>query len=160
MEKGQHKVAPVLIMLIMVPSRIFVFGRAESGDEVIVPSVKGERAVDGDSERDVHGGSVDGTTSSDDVDSERVEAALLGGESQRVCYSQRTDIANSPVSSWPPTKLGERPYGLVRRQRQSAEGSRSSIFIFEMSAKRTSRKDLPSTRQCGAATRECLEIFL
>jgi len=76
-----------------------------------VPSIKGERAIYGDSERDGH-------DSSGDVGSERVEVALLAGEGQRVCYSQRTHIGNSPVSPWPPTQLGECPYGLVRRRRR------------------------------------------
>jgi len=98
----------------MVPSRIFVFGWAESGDKAIVPSVKGERAIYGDSEWDGHHGSVDGMTSSGDIDSERVEVALLAGEGQRVCYSQRTHIGNSPVLPWPPTQLRECPYRLVR----------------------------------------------
>jgi len=109
---GSIGVYVLLNMLIMVPSWIFIFGQAESGDKAIVPSANGERAVDGDSERDGHDGSVDGTTSSGDG----VEAALLAGESQHMCYSQRTHIGNSPVSSWPPTQLWEHPYGLVRHR--------------------------------------------
>jgi len=71
-------------------SQNFVFGRVESRDEAIVPNVEGERAGNGDGNGDGDNGDVgdmDGTTSSGDSDSIRVEAALLAGESQRVRYS-------------------------------------------------------------------------
>ena len=52
---------------IAIPRRRIVFGRPESRDEAIEPSVEGERAGDGDGDGDV--GDVDGTTSGGDSDS-------------------------------------------------------------------------------------------
>ena len=75
---------------IAIPRRRIVFGRPESGDEAIEPSVEGERAGDGDSDGygdDGDVGDVDGTTSGGDSDLIQVEAALLAGESQR-CESK------------------------------------------------------------------------
>jgi len=66
-------------------SRIFVFGRVESEDEAIAPSLEGERAGDGDGDGnggDGDDGDADGTTSSDGVDSTRVNAAQLATDSQ------------------------------------------------------------------------------
>ena len=68
-------------------SRIFVFGRAEGGDEAIAPSVEGERAGEGDGGGYGDDGDVGDTTSGGDVDSKQVEAALLAGDSQRVRQS-------------------------------------------------------------------------
>ena len=66
--------------------RTFEFGQAESGVEAIAPIVEGETvegAGNGDGDRDGDDGSVDGTTSGD-VDSKRVEVALLTGDSQHM----------------------------------------------------------------------------
>ena len=70
--------------------QMFTFREVESGDEVIVPNVKGERAGDGD---------VDGTTSSSSIDSMRVNEALLAVGSQHMCQCQRSGHRDSPVSS-------------------------------------------------------------
>jgi len=67
---------------IAIPTRRIVFGRPESGDEAIAPSVKGERAGEGDGGGYGGDGDVGDTTSGGDIDSKRVEAALLAGESQ------------------------------------------------------------------------------
>jgi len=99
------------VAAIETANRNIVFGRAESGDKAIAPSVEGERAGDGD-------GDVGDTTSGGDVDSKRVEAALLAGESQLKRQSRRTQDKNLPVSSWPPIRSANRPYGLVRRRRR------------------------------------------
>jgi len=102
---------------IKVPRRRIVFGRAESGDEAIAPSVEGERA--GDSDGDCNGGDGDGddAESGGNVDSRRVEGAQLSTGSQRVRLHQKSQ-ENLPVSSRPPTDRTRRPYGLVRRRRR------------------------------------------
>jgi len=74
-------------------SRIFVFGRPESGDEAIAPSLEGERAGDGDGDGnggDGDDGDADGTTSGDGVDSTRVNAAQLATDSQHMRQSRRS----------------------------------------------------------------------
>ena len=102
-------------------NRRIVFGRAESGDEAIAPSLKGERAGNGDGDGyggDGGDGDVDGTTSSGHIDSSRVEEALLAAESQHTRYSSRLRRNNLPVSSWPPIQPERRPYGHVRRRQR------------------------------------------
>ena len=98
-------------------SRMFVFGRVEGGDEVIVPNVE-ERAGDGDGDRNRDDGNMDGTTNGDSIDSCRVNAVQLATESQHMRYSQRTQIGNLPMSSWPPIQPAERLHGHVRWQRR------------------------------------------
>jgi len=73
---------------------------------MIAPSVKGKKGGDGD---------VDGTTSSSDVNSERVEAASLAVGSQHLHQSRRTGDNDLPVSSRPPIQHTDRPYGLIRQ---------------------------------------------
>jgi len=99
---------------IVVPSQNFVFGRPESGDEAIAPSVEGERAGDGDGGgyRDV--GDVDSMTSGGDIDSKQVEAVLLATDSQHMRQSRRLQRNDLPVSSRPPIHHEEHPYRLVR----------------------------------------------
>jgi len=101
---------------IAIPTRRIVFGRPESGDEAIAPSVEGERAGEGDGGGYGGDGDMGDTTSGGNSDSIRVEAALLAGESQRVRYSRRTRTGNLPVSSWPPVQHERRPYGSIRRR--------------------------------------------
>jgi len=120
---GIHVYVPwnVPIEVLGTASRKIVFGRAESGDEAIAPSVEGERAGDGDGDGygdDGDDGDEGDTTSGGDVDSFRVEAALLAGDSQLERQSRRTRPGNLPVSSVPPTYRERRPYGLVRRRRR------------------------------------------
>jgi len=106
---------------IKAPSRKIVFGRPESGDEAIAPSVEGERAGDGDGDGnggDGDDGHANGTTSGGDADSTRVEAALLAAEGQHTRYIRISRRNNLPVSSGPPIQSARRPYGLVRRQRR------------------------------------------
>ena len=67
-------------------SRSFVFGRVEGGDELVeARDVEGERAGDGDGDRDGGEDGKDGTMSSGHIDSNRVEKALLAGDSQYKC---------------------------------------------------------------------------
>ena len=102
-------------------SRTFVFGWLESGDKLIAASVEGERASEGGGNRDEDDGGdrdVDGTASGSDVDSNRVEAALLAGDSQHANQSRRIQNNDLPVSSVPPISPAERPYGLIRRHRR------------------------------------------
>ena len=104
--------------------RTFAFGEAESGDEAIAPSVEGERAGDDD-------GDMDGMTSSDDVDSKRVEAALLAGDSQHTRQSRRTGNGDLPVSSMPPIYPADRPYGPVRWRRRRGRIKITSIIVSQ-----------------------------
>ena len=57
------------IALIGTTSRNFVFGRVESGDEAIAPSVEGGKAGAGDGDRNGDDGDVDDMTSGSNVDS-------------------------------------------------------------------------------------------
>jgi len=75
--------APVVV--IETANQIFAFGEVESRVEAIAPSVESERAGDGDGNGygdDGGDGDVGDTTSGGGVDSKRVEAALLAGDSQ------------------------------------------------------------------------------
>jgi len=103
--------------LIEAASQIFIFGRPESRDEVIVPSLEGKRAGHGDGNGN-RGDSKGDTTSGGNVDSKRVEAALLAGDSQLKHQSQRIRMGNLPVSSGPPIRSTERLYGHVRHQQR------------------------------------------
>ena len=58
-----------------------MFGEVEGGVEVIVPKVEGEKAGDGNSDRDIDNGDVDGMTSGDTVNSTRVEGTRLAEKS-------------------------------------------------------------------------------
>jgi len=129
------------VAAIETANRNIVFGRPDSGDEAIAPSVESERAGDGD---------VDDTTSGGDSDSIRVEAALLAGESQRVRYSRTTRTGNLPVSSWPPIRSAERPYGLVRRRRRRGRLKIERINDDQVSKRRereTTYLERPRTTQ-------------
>jgi len=100
-------------------SRRIVFGQVESGIEGNQRSVEGERASDGDGDGDGNRGDGEGdTTSGGDIDSKRVEAALLAGDSQLERQSRRIQMGNLPVLSVPPIQSERRPYGLVRHRRR------------------------------------------
>jgi len=99
-------------------NRRIVFGRVESGDEAIAPSVEGERAGEGDGGGYGDDGDVGDTMNGGGVHSTRVKAALLAGESQHTCQSRRIQNNDLPVSSWPPVQRERRPYGHVRRRRR------------------------------------------
>jgi len=114
---------------IAIPRRRIVFGRPESGDEAIEPSVEGERAGDGDS------------------DSIRVEAALLAGESQRVRYRRRTRVSNLPVSSRPPIQLERHPYGHARHRRRRGRLKIERINISQMKQVETTYLERTSATQ-------------
>jgi len=83
---------------------------------MIVPSIKGKKGGDGDGRRSGDDGDMDGTTSSGNVNSERVEATLLAVGSQHLRQSRRTGDNDLPVSSGPPVQHADRLYGLVRQQ--------------------------------------------
>ena len=86
-----------------------------------MPSLEGERTVGGDGDPnggDGDSGDGDGTASGNGVDSSRVKAVRLAGESQHMRWSRRKQTKYSPVSSGPPTKRSERLYGPVKRQRR------------------------------------------
>jgi len=102
---------------IAIPMRRIVFGRPESGDEAIAPSLEGERAGDGDGDGnrgDGDDGDANGTTSGGDADSMRVEAALLAAKSQYMCYRPRSRRNDLPTSSGPPIQPERCPYRLAR----------------------------------------------
>ena len=103
-------------------NRMFAFGEVESAGKAIAPIVEGERDGDGncgqnrgdsDDERD---GDGDGTTSGGSVDSTRVNEALLAGKSQHTRQDRRIRDRNLPVSSRPPIRPADRPYGHVRHR--------------------------------------------
>jgi len=107
------------VAAIETANRIFTFGEVESGDERVATSVESERAGDGDGDGygdDGDDGNEDGTASSGDVDSKRVEAAQLAIDSQLEHQSRRIQGENLPASSWPLIQFETRPYGLARRR--------------------------------------------
>ena len=72
--------------------RIFAFGEVESGEKAIAPSLEGERTVGGDGDPnggDGDSGDGDGTASGNGIDSSRVKAVWLAGESQHMHWSRR-----------------------------------------------------------------------
>ena len=73
-----------------------------------------QRAVNSDGNRNGGDGDVGDTTSGGNVNSSRVEAALLAAESQYMRYSRRKRNGDSPVSSGPPTSCADCPYRLAR----------------------------------------------
>ena len=98
---------------------MFAFRQVESGDKVIVPSLKGERAGNGDPNGgDRDGGDGDGMTSSSSVDSLWVKAVQLAEKSQHVCQSRRTQIGDLPMSSVPPIRHPNHLYGHTMHQHQ------------------------------------------
>ena len=83
-----------------VPSRTFAFGQVEDADQAIAPNLErageaiapnvGETAHNGNGDGDGDDGDMDGATSSGDVNSNRVEEALLAVESQYMRQGRRT----------------------------------------------------------------------
>ena len=87
--------------------------KVERAGEVIVPSVDDETA--GDSDGNPNGGDRDGSdgdgmASGSSIDSSRVKAVQLAGESQHACRRQRSGHRDSPVSSRPPIRPTNHPY--------------------------------------------------
>ena len=77
---------------------------------------EGEGAGDGDGDRDRDGDGKDGTTSSGHVNSDRVEEVLLAGDSQYKCQGRRKRNGHLPVSSRPPIRPANHPYGDIKRR--------------------------------------------
>ena len=94
---------------IVVPSRKFIFGQVEGGDEHMAARELEERAGNGEGDQNESDGDVDGTTNGGSVNSIRVEAARLATENQHIRYSRRTQDQDLPVSSGPPTYCAEHP---------------------------------------------------
>ena len=125
-----------------VPSRMFVFGQAEDADQAIAPNLErageaiapnvGETARDGNGNGDSDNGDVDGTTSSGDVDSNRVEEVLLAVESQYMCQGRRTRNSDLPMPSEPPVQPAERPYRLVRCHHQRGRIKPEPVNVSQM----------------------------
>ena len=115
--------------------RTFEFGEVESGGEAIVPRSEGDGAGEGNGDQDGDNGDVGGMTSSGDVDSTRVEAALLAAGSQHMHQDQQTQSKNLLVLSMPPTYSIQRPncsYGDVRRRRGHGRIKIKSIKVSQL----------------------------
>ena len=113
-------------------NQTFAFGEVKSGEEAIAPSFECEGAGDGDGDQNRDDSSVGGTTSGGGIHSIQVNAALLAGDSQHMCQSQRTRNGNLPVSSGPPTSPAECLYGGVRPQHQHGRIKLKSIKVSQM----------------------------
>ena len=111
---------------------MFAFRQAEGGDEAIAPCIEGERVGDGFGNCDGRSGDVNGTTSSGNVDSTRVEAALLATDSQQTRSSQISRRYDLPVSFWPPIQPTECPYGPARPRRQRGTLKIEAINVSQM----------------------------
>ena len=137
------------------PSQTFAFGQLESGDKAIAPDIGSERAEDGDGDRNGDGdgnrygddGDGDDTTSGSSVDSNRVNAALLAEESQHMRCSRRKRIKNSLVSSRPPIRHLDRPYGLVTRRRRRGRIKIESGNVSQMRRVETTYRGCASAAQ-------------
>ena len=118
--------------------QMFAFGEAVSGDEAIVPSVEGEKAGDGNGDRngsdgdDGGNGDVDSTMSSGGIHSTQVNVALLAEESQPMRQTQRTRSNDLLMSSGSPIRHANHPYGLVRPHRQCGWVKLRSINVSQM----------------------------
>ena len=122
-------------MPIEVLGQTFEFGEVESGGEVIVPRSEDDGAGKGNGDQDGDDGDVGGMTSSGDVDSTRVEAALLAAGSQHMRQDQQTQSKNLLVSSMPPTYSIRCPncsYGDVRRQHRHRRIKFAPIKVNQM----------------------------
>jgi len=128
-------------------SRNFVFGRVQSGDEAIAPIVEGERAGDGDGGGYEDDGDVGDTTSGGDLDSKRVEAALLAIDSQLERQSRRIQNNDLPVSSWPPVQPESRPYGPIRRRRRRGRLKIERINVSQTPERETTYLERPHATQ-------------
>jgi len=129
-------------------SRNFVFGRVEGGVEAIAPKVVDETTGDGDGRWNGGDGDVNGTTSSGNVDSTQVEAALLATDSQQTCSSRITRRNDLPVSFWPPIQPADRPYGPARCQRR--RGKLKIERINDKSVSQTPKVEMTHLRRAHA----------
>ena len=98
--------------------RTFAFRRLESEEEVVAPGAEGERAYEGEGDRDGDDMDGDGTASSGNADSTRVNGVRLAGEAGQHEKTNAETKKNVPVSSGPPIQREERPYGDVTRRRR------------------------------------------
>ena len=101
--------------------RIFIFGRAESAGEAMVARIVDETTGNGVDNRNGGDGDVNGMTSSGNIDSTQVEAALLATDSQQTRSCQITRKYDLPVSFWPPIQPADRPYGPARHKRRRGQ---------------------------------------
>ena len=147
-------------------SRTFAFGQLESGDKAIAPDVGSERAEDGNGNRNGNGngnqygddGDGDDTTSGSSVDSNRVNAALLAEESQHMRQTRGTGDEDLPVSSRPPIRLTERPYGLVRRSCQRGRIKIEAIKVSQTQERETTHLGRAcATQTCRNPSKGCLK---
>ncbi|KAI6017113.1 hypothetical protein EDC04DRAFT_2608156 [Pisolithus marmoratus] len=99
------------------PNHNITFGGPASADkEPATKDVEGKTGS-GDNEQNDSGDTVDGTTSSGDVDPMRVEGAMLAGDSQIACCEQNT-ASDLPVSPGPPTNCRKCSCALIRPKRR------------------------------------------
>ena len=153
---GDGDVYLPLNMHIMVPSRKIVFGEVESIEKAIAPIVKGERAGDGSSDRNGddgdgrRSGDVDSTTSGGSVHSKQVNAALLAVGSQHMRQRRRSGHRYSPVSSRPPIRHPNRPYGDVRCRRRRGRIKTRPINVSQtLEVEKTYLKRTRAAQPCG-----------
>ena len=140
-------------MPIEVLGRTLEFGELESGEEAIVPGAEGETAEgngDGDGDRYGDDGDGDGITSGGSVDSIRVNAALLAVESQYMRQDRRTRNGDLPMSSRPPIRHLNRPYGLFTRRRRRRRIKIESIKVSQaQKVEKTYLERARAAQPCG-----------
>ena len=102
-------------------NRMLVFGKPDSGDEVIAPRYveeMAEGACNGIGDQDRDDVDRDGMASSGNADLMRVNGVRLAGEAGQHQKTNAEMKKNVPVSSGPPIQRKERPYGDVTHQRR------------------------------------------
>ena len=93
----------------------FEFREAQSGVEVVVPSIDGRDIKERAGNQNGDDGDGDNTESNSNVDSQRVKGPWLSTKSQHLCPHWRSQ-ENSPMLSWPPIQPVNDPYGPTRHK--------------------------------------------
>ena len=115
---GDSNVYILWNMPIEALGRTLAFGEVKSGVKVIVPNIEGERAGDGDGNRDGDVGGMDGTMSGISMDSIQVNEVLLAVGSQHTHQTQRLQNGDLPMSSKPPIYHANHLYRLITQCHQ------------------------------------------
>lgn len=105
---------------------------------------------DGDGDRYGDDGDGDGITSGGSVDSIRINAALLAVESQYMRQDRRTRNGDLPMSSRPPIRHLNRPYGLFTRRRRCGRIKIESINVSQaQKVEKTYLEHAHAAQPCG-----------